>query len=318
MENDYFMEQNIEKKESSLHEFMSFSVSDGTGICQVDFECKTSNINTFLHIDREGLKNGELEKRLIMYKTFLEETIYIEYPGKESTKEYESKELKNMMNPNDFRPELHLPDGSITAKLSFVDISEALVEYAWTHDIATMQMLAAMIIRLAFMREYKKVKLVHPSQLIRYVGKTPIEEPIENKDVIERYFLPINSELKSILAMWDKINLPSRHHEKKLEVSIEGFLYYLDILAQQEDCKYYYTRKSKGQKSIDIGIGRINNLLTVVNVIDRLITNRPYGDIIGSMGRYVRPIKRSEFERVTGGLVTITTMVDNITEIVLD
>lgn len=311
------MIQSQEIKESGLLEFMTFSVGDGPGICQNDYECKTANINTFLHIDREGLKNGELEKRLIMYKSFLEETIYIEYPGKESTKEYESKEMKNMLNPNDFRPELYLPDGSITAKLSLVDISEALVEYAWKHDIATMQMLAAMIIRLAFMRKYKKVRMVHPSQLIRYVDKNSFEEPIENKEVLERYFLPINSEVKTALAKWDKINLPSRRHEHKLGVSIEAFLYYLDILAQQEDCKYYFTRKSKGQKTIDISIGRINNLLTVVNVIDRLNTNRPYGDIIGTMGRYVRPIKRSEFERVTGGLVTVVESSDDVTEMEL-
>lgn len=302
---------------SELKNIISFSVDDGNGISQIEYECKVSNIDAFLHINRDGLQNGKLEKRLIMYKTLLDETIYIEYPGKESTKEYEDKELKNTLNPNDFRPELHLKDGTISAKMSFVDIAEALVEYSWVHDVETMQILAALIIKLAFMKDYKKVRMVHPSHLISYVNGIAKINPIEKEDVLERYFIPMNSEMKKILANWDKINLPSRHHERKIPVSIEGFLYYLDILAQQEDCKYYYTRKIKGQTSMDIGIGRINNLLTVVNVIDRLITNRPYGDIIAAMGRYVRPLKRSEFERVTGGIITTKKMNNMITEIVL-
>lgn len=311
------MEHNVDNKKVILRDALSFSVGDGLGLCSVDYECKTTNINAFLHINRDGLKNGELEKRLVMYKTLADEIIYIEYPGKESTKTYVAQEVGNILNPNDFRPELHLQDGSITAKLSLVDISEALVEYAWNHDIETMQIMAAWIIRLAFMKGYKRVKLMHPSQLIYFNGKNPQVGPVINDDIIDRFFLPMDIEMKNILAEWDKINLPSRHHETKLEVSIEGFLYYLDILAQQEDCKYFYTRKSKGIKAFDIGIGRINNLLTVVNVIDRLITNRPYGDIIGTMGRYVRPLKRSEFERVTGGLVTLNDTMDDITEIEL-
>ena len=40
---------------------------------------------------------------------------------------------------------------------------------------------------------------------------------------------------------------------------------------------------------MNIKVGRINNLLTVVNVIDRLLCDRPYGDIVSALGNmYVR------------------------------
>lgn len=291
-------------------------ICEDLGLTPVDYACKISNINAFLHINREGLKNGKIEKRLLMYKSLAEESIFIEYPGKESTSAYAGLEEKNILNPNDFRPELHTKDGEVLAKLSFVDIIEALVEYSWVHDENIMQKMAALIIKLAYMKGYKNKELMHPSHLI-IVNENKQREVMDEKeeDIIERYFLPMNMEIKEYLKDWDKIRLPSRHHEKKIPVSIEGFLYYLDILAQQEDCKYYYTRKIKGAKTLRVGIGRINNLLTVVNVIDRLLCDRPYGDIVSSIGRYVRPIRAKDIEKVTGGLIKVISSTESIAEI---
>lgn len=303
-------------KDVQFHDFIQDEVYENLGLSPVDYTCKISNINAFLHINREGLENGKLEKRLLMYKSLAEESIFIEYPGKESTSTYASLEEKNILNPNDFRPELHTKEGEVIAKLSFIDIIEALVEYSWEHDKNVMQILAALIIKLAYMKDYKNKALVHPSHLI-IVHENHQREVMDEKreDIIERYYLPISRDTKECLKGWDKIRLPSRHYEKKIPVSIEGFLYYLDILAQQEDCKYYYTRKIKGNKSLNSGIGRINNLLTVVNVIDRLLSDRPYGDIVSSIGRYVRPIKARDIETVTGGLIKVTSDTDSIVEI---
>lgn len=289
------------------------------GLNKVDYACKLSNIDAFLNIDREGLENGRLEKRLLMYKSLLEEAIYIEYPGKESTKAYETREKKNLLNPNDFRPELYTNDGEVLAKMSFVDIIEALVEYNQKHDKETMQRMAALIVKIAFMKGYKQRELVHPShKIIVHPDKTREAMEEKSEDLIERFFFPVNKDTKEYLQTWDKIRLPSRHHEKKIEVSIEGFLYYLDILAQQEDCKYYYKEKSKGGKTMDVKVGRINNLLTVVNVIDRLINDRPYGDIVSALGRYVRPISARDIESVTGGIIKVIPEVDSIIEIEIE
>ena len=286
------------------------------GINHEDYLCKMSNIKAFLHINRKGLQNGKIEKRLLMYRSLAGESIFIEYPGKESTAAYAGLEEKNILNPNDFRPELHTADGEILAKLSFIDIIEALVEYAWLHDKETMQKIAALIIKLAYMKGYKYKALMHPSNLIVVHDKKHREVMGEREeDVIERYFLPMSIETKEYLSGWDKINLPSRKYQKKVQVSIEGFLYYLDILAQQEDCKYYYTRRIKGEKSLKVGVGRINNLLTVVNVIDRLLSDRPYGDIVSSIGKYVRPIDSSKIEYVTGGLIEVIEDTNSIVEI---
>lgn len=286
--------------------------SDGTGLIEDDYLSKKTNIDAFLQIERTGLKNGQLEKRLLMYKSLAEESVYIEYPGKESTNAYVQIDNKKMMNPNDFRPELHLVNGDVSAKMSLVDIAESVVEYCREHDERTGQILAAMIIRLAYMKGYRYKELIHPSQLISFEegGKKTVHS-MERKDKIGRYFLAVTKDAKSFLNEFDNINIPSVGYKRKLKVSMEGFLYYLDILAQQEDCKYYYTRKQKGE-TLKVEIGRINNLLTIANVIDRIQDDRPFGDIIGTMGRYVRPLKASNFEKVTGGIVTITKDTNNI------
>lgn len=308
------MEEQI--TEEDFRCYLEEEIGEGNGVSKSDYKCKISNIEAFLHIDREGLQNGKLEKRLLMYKSLAEEKVFIQYPGKESTKVYANADAKNMLNPNDFRPELYMPDGEISAKLSFVDIAESIVEYCWTQNEQTIQMLAAIIIRIAYMKGYKYKEILHPSQLIKIdysrIGKVL---PSDKKEIIGRYFLPLNSELKEYLSSWNKINLPNRSYKKKIAVSIEGFLYYLDILAQQEDCKYYYTGKIKGVTCINITIGRINNLLTLVNIINRLLCNRPYGDIIATMGKYVRPLNSTDFEQVTGGIIKTIRKEENILEL---
>lgn len=296
-------------------EIIQETICDDGGLSPADYICKTSNIESFLHINRNGLQNGKLEKRLLMYKSLAEEAIFIEYPGKESTSIYAESEEKNILNPNDFRPELITKEGEVLAKLSLADIVEAVVEYGWKHDEETMKILAALLIRLAYMKGYKCKELVHPSHLIVVHSKKHREiMPEKQEDIIKRYFLPINSETKEYLSNWDKINLPSRDYLKKIPISIEGFLYYLDILAQQEDCKYYYTRKFKGEKTLKVEVGRINNLLTVVNVISRILNNRPYGDIVASLGKYVRPIKVKEIVAVTNGVIKTVSGTESITE----
>ena len=190
------------------------------------------------------------------------------------------------------------------------------MEYSRVHDKKTMQIIAALIVKLAYMKGYNNKELIHPSNII-IVHKDKHREVMDRKDedVIERYFLPMNKEMKEYLKALGNVRLPSRYYEKKIPVSIEGFLYYLDILAQQEDCKYYYKSLNEGKRTLSVGVGRINNLLTVVNVIDRLLYDRPYGDIVSSIGRYVRPIKAKDIEKVTGGLIKVISGTDTITEI---
>lgn len=139
---------------NQFKESIQTTVCEDGGLTHEDYICKIKNIQSFLHIERTGLRNGELEKRLLMYNTLAKEEIYIEYPGKESTAKYEKSDEKNILNPNDFRPELYTSNGENIAKMSFVDIVEALVEYAWIHDKEIMQVLATLIIRIAYMRGY--------------------------------------------------------------------------------------------------------------------------------------------------------------------
>ena len=69
---------------------------------------------------------------------------------------------------------------------------------------------------------------------------------------------------------------------------------------------------------MDVNRGRINSILTVVNIIDRIQDDRPYGDIVGRMGLNPNAIKRERIEKVTGGIIAVEKNVHGIEYIQID
>lgn len=83
-------------------------------------------------------------------------------------------------------------------------------------------------------------------------------------------------------------------------VSLEGFLYYNDLLAQNEDCKYSYL---KGRQW-DFKSGRINNCLSHLTVIAHMQGHMGISELINKFQHGgVAPLAQNKFNEVCGDLV---------------
>lgn len=84
------------------------------------------------------------------------------------------------------------------------------------------------------------------------------------------------------------------------KISLEGFLYYNDLLAQNEDCKYRYLHGLKWKPTA----GRINNCLSHLTVIAHLRGQIGISKLIDSFQRTgVAPLPQSRFSEACGDLV---------------
>ena len=83
-------------------------------------------------------------------------------------------------------------------------------------------------------------------------------------------------------------------------ISLEGFLYYNDLLAQNEDCKYHYLQGNHW----NITTGRINNCLSHLTVISHIRGKIGISKLIDSFQRTgVAPLPQSRFNEACGDLV---------------
>lgn len=269
------------------------------------YRSKIANIHAFFSIDRTGLANGGLEHLLLMYRSSAGERIFIEYPGKESTAAYAASGPAKIQNPYDLRPELYLQDGTLIAKLSFFDIADSIVRYQEALGEARSQILAAMLIRLAFMEGFSYVLRAHPRSIVTFPNGIRTVTGPSDAVVLGRYFLSLGHCLKGELSSWPLIEVPDRERQSMVPITAEGLLYYMDMLSQQEDCKYYHSARMRGLRRMSIGVGRVNNLLTIANIIDRSRQGRSCEAMIDRLRSGVFPLEPTAFGRVTGGIVTV-------------
>lgn len=288
---------------------LRFEVSNDETEREQEYYIKMENIKAFLSIDRRGLQNGKNERRLLMYRTKSNESVYIQYPGKESTDAYQRLKSKNIMNPYDFRPELQVCNGELIAKLSIKQIINVLSAYIPIIGNNKTHILAAIIICMAYMKSYQPVSKKFSKYNILYdsVGNEYLMELDEQKEDMRLNYLHWSLQFHSYIEKWPKLKVPNRDLSSSIEISLEGFLYYLELLAQQEDCKYYYLSSSK-KKMARSSVGKKNNLLTIVNIINIIREGRLVDDkMLQKIECGVVPIEIGELTRASGGIIKIKT-----------
>lgn len=83
-------------------------------------------------------------------------------------------------------------------------------------------------------------------------------------------------------------------------ISLEGFLYYNDLLAQNEDCKYSYLQGTRW----NLSTGRINNCLSHLTVISHIRGHIGISKLIDSFQRTgVAPLPQGRLWEACGELV---------------
>lgn len=241
------------------------------------------NIDVFSNLYRSGnLKHGIIERRLLLYTTFNKEKIYIQYPGKETQR-------INGERPWDFRPKLLDKNGKFLPDLSFANIWDDLSEI---HEIDSeiLEVIAALFYRMSFMLESECVE-----EDYSFYDFNIVKEKAENEGVIG--------------LKWNKLIIPREILDILVQeirgVSWEAYLIYNDLLAQNEDCKYYYRDVIEKGKRWKHSIGRPSMFLTHASVIQFLKKEIKFSEIMNRFQRQrgVAPIPLKSLEEVTGGII---------------
>lgn len=244
------------------------------------------------NLDRTGLSYLEKTRQIIIHRTPYSEEICIQYPGKET------RRTEGKTRPNDFIPRIKTKEG-YTKNLNFRDIWKTLFEQIEPRKKQMkdeIQMLAALFYRMAFMTDH--VMNDQPTMILKELSydnnKAEIIEHEEIRKQNSYYHYNPPSEIVKYLA-------------KKIDcspISFEAYLHYNNLLAWNEDCKYYFRELQKGKPWMK-ETGRVNTLLTHITMLGYLLGEIRDLDVFYRFctGNGVAPVENDEIPRITGGLV---------------
>lgn len=253
------------------------------------------NIDAFNKINREKLKYNKTECRLLLYETLQGEKIYIQFPGKES--EGETKK------PNDFRPKLQFSNGGeLMQDASFGFIWDILDEIGKSRKV-DLYFVAALFLRIGYMHGYEKVSEKVMRETLR-IKNGSIESVERSEDeLFEWYKISLSDDVWYTLN--DKIG-PIKVSEDSRFISFEAFIKFVDLLFQNEDCKYYYTNVViKGKKDYKLKNGRPNSSAANLCILNYLEGNDRLSNLLNvfQKSRGVPNFKKSDYAIVTDGIV---------------
>jgi hypothetical protein len=254
-------------------------------------ERRQGNIDSFLAINRDGLQYDSLEHRVLLHTTKCDERLFVQFPGKESP-----VNRKKPM-PYDFRPKIQYADGAILKDASFSDIWDILENVGKVHN-GYLCLVAALIFRLGHMYDYSQITHNYECEALSITGGEI--ETIRICDSVKlcwRYVDLSDDVWYSLNGLFDGlIKLGGK------PISFEAFIWYIDLLFQNEDCKYYYRNRGKKKK---LEHGRVQSCKSILLVIDYLKGNQSISALLGGFisGNGVANFKTSEYSVVTDGIV---------------
>ena len=230
------------------------------GKTDASYPLRLNNIDWIKSLDRINLEYKKNELRLLIYTSSRGERIYIQYPGKETKDSYQK--------PNDFRPKLEHIAG-LSEDMTFGDVFDMFYEIYKPLNEATRKdltkKLAFILYRLASM--YEHVAVENPEDAISIVNETPQSGGVK-VGVVYKPFLAYKPDLNELSAL-------EKHFPK---ISLEAFLYYLDLLALNEDVKYLANDKPPSQ-------GRPNTIRSVISFLMFLSDDMKISEIVDKFTR---------------------------------
>lgn len=252
------------------------------------------NIQWIIDLPRESLAFQRQTKQILIHTTEKTEKLFIRYPGKESAR-------KKSPRPWDFAPRIE-ENGQYGPYSNFVDLwvilSNAL-ESLQSNQEQVASVLATIFYRMAFMDDHfiDRQPVSVKSQYLKYRDKDTddlIKECIEKVKPWYRY-----------LPNKDVINWISEVIPDWGGMSLDAFLHYNNLLAWNEDCKYYYKSQQAERKNWIRNTGRVNTILTHISIIGYLVNQIHFTDILGKLvrGRGVGPATNDEIVKICNGLV---------------
>lgn len=256
----------------------------------VALERRKSNIEAFTQLVGHAIQENTLlysqtEERLELFYTQHGECICIQYPGRESANSGDK------MRRYDFRPKIISRDGELIRDMAFVDMWSVVEKINIRHhDI--LNSLAALFFRLGRMLDHVETAGTYNTKLIAMDGSISQGVPrqlrwnmlVLDEDVIES----LNYNIGEIQI--DDGNM----------ISFEAFIYFFDLLMQNEDCKYY-------DKKGDYSSGRITTSDSMLLLSSYLNGKTALATLLQRYvsGFGVAKCKTSEIQPATGGLIKL-------------
>lgn len=257
------------------------------------------NIDNFLSINREGLEYQSQEKRLWLYSTLNNESIGIQYPGKESVEAEQPK-------PNDFRPIIKLADGTIVPDtLTFGDIWDIFDTIAREHR-GYLSFVATLVYSMGYLQQYTCTQANYNCELVSISPDDNVEITELAAESLSWYSLVYENDV------WTTLNndIGSIRLESGQVISFEAFIKYLDLLMQNEDCKYYYIKheiedNADYRNTLDNGRNNTSNSnLLILNYLQNRVT---LSSLVNSFqkARGVAYFRKADYCLVTDNIVTM-------------
>lgn len=254
-------------------------------------ELREFNVTAFNGLSREGLKYGVRERKICLYETQEGEKIYIQFPGKESID-------RRQVMPLDFRPELQMASGKFISAASFGDIWDILSAIG-KEQKKELPFVAALFLKLGYMHDYKKQNKKYKYVDIGIEDGKEIESGTIN---FEWYMLNITEDIWHTLN--DRIGKVKLSDEEIF--SFEAFMKFVDLLFQNEDCKYYYKNVVlEGKKNYKYTSGRTSSSEANLLIVNHLEGNTKLSELLNAFqkSRGVPGFKKADYTVVSDGMV---------------
>ncbi len=267
---------------------------------------RLSNIQWIRNLPRKGLSYQKKERQLLIHTTDIGEKIFIQYPGKESRKFIKNGKTRKRtaIRPWDFRPILYTSRNDdrhedMSFGMMWATIFETADRIRGKNKKEILRTFGTLLYRMAFMLDHVKVetfKTVERDVKYRKSGKINYSNGREKKLPMLFKYKP-NKEVLNYIA---------EECPRWGEMSLEGFLFYNELLVWNEDCKYYYRNYHVRKDAKWIGsTGRVNTLLSHIRIFGYMLGDVPLSDIFDGFARQrgMSPASNDEVIQICRGFI---------------
>lgn len=250
------------------------------------------NIKSFNGIKRNNLSYNSAEKRLILYSTLQNEAVGIQFPGKES--------VEKTRKPYDFVPIIQINGKNLSINMSFGDIWDIFTSLAKAHK-DYLCYIAALVYDMGYLQRYDNTKGNYRFELVDVKNDSVL---ITGQESLDWYRMNISDDLWYTLNDWfGPVVL-----ENGQSISIEAFIKYVDLLMQNEDCKYHYINtiiNPKENYERTLNNGRIGSSHANLLVLNYLQEKEKLSDMIDSFqkGKGTAGFRKADYQIVTNDIV---------------
>lgn len=250
-------------------------------------------------IQQNELVYGEKERRIEIYTTSEKERIFIQYPGVYSRPNKNGK----VAVPFDFRPVAILGNNGKARDMDFEDIWRILQRFIEGHR-NLMGIINTLLFKMGRMQGYHLSRdKVYETEIVTADGV------VHKSDTVNLSLYKMLFQDRQVIDSLNYLaeSIDAGDGEK---MSLEAFLYYLELLLQIEDCKY-------NRNKVESDKGRIpssDSLMIISSYSNHQI------DLANMLMRFVRyrgiaRCETKEYPMTTNGIVSITPVKNHIEEI---